>query len=67
MNRRQLRKFGNAAALSLSAAATLVGLACLGAILWTLLARGLAGMSVQLFTQMTPPPGSSGGLPLSLI
>jgi phosphate transport system permease protein len=62
MNRRQLRKIGNAAALCLSATATLVGLACLGAILWTLLARGLSGMSIALFTQMTPPPGSQGGL-----
>jgi phosphate transport system permease protein len=62
MNRRQLRKVGNVLALCLSFAATLVGLACLGAILWTLLARGVAGMSVQLFTQMTPPPGSAGGL-----
>ena len=62
MNRRQLRKVGNAVALCLSLAATLVGLACLGAILWTLLARGISGMSIQLFTQMTPPPGSQGGL-----
>jgi phosphate transport system permease protein len=62
MNRRQLRKVGNVAALCLSAAATLIGLACLGAILWTLVARGISGMSLQLFTQMTPPPGSQGGL-----
>jgi phosphate transport system permease protein len=62
MNRRRLRKLGNAAALCLSATATLVGLACLGAILWTLLARGLSGMSIALFTQMTPPPGAQGGL-----
>jgi phosphate transport system permease protein len=62
MNRRQLRKIGNAAALCLSVAATLVGLACLAAILWTLVARGISGMSLQLFTQMTPPPGSQGGL-----
>jgi phosphate transport system permease protein len=62
MTRRQLRKVGNALALSLSVVATLVGLACLAAILWTLIARGVAGLSVQLFTQMTPPPGSQGGL-----
>jgi phosphate transport system permease protein len=62
MNRRQLRKLGNAVALCLSLAATLVGLACLGAILWTLIARGISGISIQLFTQMTPPPGSQGGL-----
>jgi phosphate transport system permease protein len=62
MTRRQLRKVGNAVALSLSVVATLVGLACLAAILWTLIARGVAGLSIQLFTQMTPPPGSQGGL-----
>jgi phosphate transport system permease protein len=60
--RRQVRKLGNAAALCLSLFATLMGLLCLGAILWTLIARGMSGMSVQLFTQMTPPPGSAGGL-----
>jgi phosphate transport system permease protein len=60
--RRQRRKVINVAALCLSLIATLIGLACLGAILWTLLARGLDGMSLQIFTQMTPAPGSSGGL-----
>jgi phosphate transport system permease protein len=60
--RRQVRKVGNAAALCLSLLATLIGLFCLGAILWTLIARGMSGMSVQLFTQMTPPPGGAGGL-----
>jgi len=60
--RRQVRKLGNAAALCLSLLATLIGLFCLGAILWTLIARGVSGISVQLFTQMTPPPGGSGGL-----
>ncbi len=62
MNRRLLRKITNAIALSLSALATAVGLFFLGAILWTLLSSGLAGMSVALFTQNTPPPGSSGGI-----
>jgi phosphate transport system permease protein len=62
MNRRLRRKIGNVAALALSAVATLIGLACLGAILWTLVTRGLSGMSVALFTEMTPPPGAQGGL-----
>jgi phosphate transport system permease protein len=48
--------------LSLSLLATLAGLACLAAILWTLISHGLAGMSWHLFTQMTPPPGNEGGL-----
>jgi phosphate transport system permease protein len=62
MSRRTIRKLINAVALGLSGVATAIGLFFLGAILWTLLRSGLAGMSVQLFTAMTPPPGSSGGL-----
>jgi phosphate transport system permease protein len=60
--RRTARKLTNIAALALSALATAVGVFFLGAILWTLIKNGLAGMSVALFTQMTPPPGSEGGL-----
>jgi phosphate transport system permease protein len=62
MSRRLLRKITNLVALGLSGVATAVGLFFLGAILWTLLRNGLAGMSATLFTAMTPPPGSSGGL-----
>jgi phosphate transport system permease protein len=60
--RRQMRRLTNVLALCLSLGATLVGLACLGAILWTLIARGVSGMSLQIFTQPTPTPGSTGGL-----
>ena len=62
MNRRALRKAKNGAFLALSLIATLAGLACLAAILWTLISHGIAGMSWHLFTEMTPPPGSQGGL-----
>jgi phosphate transport system permease protein len=62
MSRRLTRRCANFVALALSVGATGVGLLFLGAILWTLLKNGLAGMSVHLFTQMTPPPGSAGGL-----
>src|SRR5277367_2412822 len=62
MNRRTFRKIKNGAFLALSLAATLTGLACLAAILWTLISHGIGGMSWRLFTQMTPPPGSRGGL-----
>jgi phosphate transport system permease protein len=62
MNRRAFRKAKNGAFLVLSLIATLIGLACLAAILWTLITRGVSGMSLQVFTQMTPPPGSEGGL-----
>jgi phosphate transport system permease protein len=56
------RKVINVVALGLSAAATFVGLACLAAILWTLIKHGIGGMSQQVFGEMTPPPGSAGGL-----
>ena len=62
MNRRTLRKTKNGVLLTLSLIATLAGLACLAAILWTLISHGVAGMSLRLFTEMTPPPGSPGGL-----
>lgn len=62
MNRRLLRKLRNGVFLTLSLIATLMGLACLAAILWTLLSHGVAGLSWHLFTQMTPPPGADGGL-----
>ncbi|MBV8743003.1 MAG: phosphate ABC transporter permease PstA [Sinobacteraceae bacterium] len=62
MNRRARRKLTNVLALLLSALATVIGLFFLGAILWTLISSGVAGMSVALFTQNTPPPGGTGGL-----
>jgi phosphate transport system permease protein len=56
------RRIGSAVALAASGLATLVGLALLAALLWTLLSRGLGGLSWRVFTQTTPAPGSSGGL-----
>ncbi|MBS0377721.1 MAG: phosphate ABC transporter permease PstA [Proteobacteria bacterium] len=62
MNRRAIRKALNLLALSLSGLATAIGLFFLGAILWTLIKNGVAGLSPKVFSAMTPPPGSSGGL-----
>src|SRR5690606_644764 len=56
------RRITNAIALVLSCATALFGLFFLGWILWTLLARGLAGIDWNLFTRMTPPPMQEGGL-----
>ena len=56
------RRVTAAIALGASGVATLLGLAILAAILWTLFSRGLGGLSWQVFTQSTPAPGSSGGL-----
>src|SRR5581483_7952049 len=41
--------------------AALFGVTWLALILFTLLVNGVAGLSVQLFTQNTPPPGSTEG------
>jgi phosphate transport system permease protein len=46
----------------LATGATLFGLGWLVLILGALLWKGFGGLSVAVFTQMTPPPGSSGGL-----
>jgi phosphate transport system permease protein len=56
------RRRRNTIAVSLSIAATLVGLGWLALILAVLLWEGFGGLSRQVFTQMTPPPGSAGGL-----
>ena len=52
----------NIVAFSASMVATAIGLALLGAILWTLLSRGLGAVNLAVFTQMTPGPVSAGGL-----
>jgi phosphate transport system permease protein len=42
--------------------ATIIGLAFLASILFTLLWRGLGGLALSVFTTSTLPPGSHGGL-----
>jgi phosphate transport system permease protein len=56
------RRITNGIALSLAVVATAVGLFFLGWLLWTLLALGLPWIGPELFTRITPPPGSAGGL-----
>lgn len=52
----------NRIALTLSLLSAFIGLTVLGSILWTLLSQGLGAINLDIFTQMTPPPGSKGGL-----
>lgn len=56
------RRIVNAIGLGVSVLAMLFGLFWLGWILWTLLEHGLPGLGMHVFTQTTPPPGSTGGL-----
>ena len=62
MARYQRRRLSNRLTLSLSLFATGVGLFFLALILGTLIYKGLTALSWSLFSQDTPPPGSSGGL-----
>jgi len=56
------RRRRNNVAMALSIAATLFGLGWLVLVLGSLLWNGFSGLSLAVFTEMTPPPGASGGL-----
>jgi phosphate transport system permease protein len=56
------RRATNYAALAIAMGAAAFGLFWLIAILWTLIYNGVSGINLALFTEMTPPPGSAGGL-----
>ncbi len=56
------RRILNGFALTLSCVAAAFGLVFLGWILWTLVSKGITGVNIPLFTQMTPPPMEEGGL-----
>jgi phosphate transport system permease protein len=56
------RRRKNVVTMVLSLVATALGLGWLVLILGALLYEGFSGLSLRVFTEMTPPPGSSGGL-----
>ena len=56
------RRLTNAFNLFISFVTMAIGLFWLGWILLTLLHFGLSGISLKIFSEMTPPPGSDGGL-----
>ena len=60
LSRRRSRS--NLVVKALCVLATLIGLVFLAAILATLLWLGFAGIHLSVFTEMTKPPGSNGGL-----
>ena len=62
------RRLLNAVSLVLSGVAALFGLFWLVWILWTTISKGVDAMSLSLFTEMTPPPGTdSGGLANAIV
>ncbi len=56
------RRLHSSITVTLCWAASALGLTILAIILATLLFKGLAGLNLKVFTEMTPPPGSDGGL-----
>ena len=56
------RKRVNTIALTLSMAAMIFGVFWLVWILWETIRQGVGGLSMTLFTQMTPPPNEEGGI-----
>ncbi|WP_051710170.1 phosphate ABC transporter permease PstA [Andreprevotia chitinilytica] len=67
MNRYARRRFINVLSIGLSIAAMLFGLVWLMWILFTLFKNGFGGLTLSLFTETTPAPGSKGGLSNAII
>jgi len=67
MNLYTRRKLINAFNMTASVLTTLVGLMFLGWILIVLITKGIGAINWAIFTEMTPPPGSAGGLANALI
>jgi len=62
MNLYTRRRLINHFNLTISVLTTLFGLFWLFWLLWTLLSNGLPWINLAMFTEITPPPGSAGGL-----
>ncbi len=62
MDRYAVRLLRSRILLGLSVVTAVLGIGWLVLILSTLVWKGVAGLSLEVFTQMTPPPGSAGGL-----
>ena len=58
---RARRRIADITAFAFATAATIFGLVWLFWILWTTLRQGVGALTPTLFSQMTPPPGVSGG------
>jgi phosphate transport system permease protein len=62
MDRYRWRRLRNTVVVMLSVGATVLGLGWLALILGSLVYQGFGGLSLAVFTQMTPPPKAPGGL-----
>jgi phosphate transport system permease protein len=60
--RRARRSIANGAFVGFSYVVTVIALAALAVILWSLLSQGVGGLNLKVFTMSTPAAGSPGGL-----
>ncbi|MEW6446093.1 MAG: phosphate ABC transporter permease PstA [Pseudomonadota bacterium] len=67
MNLYARRKLVNRFNMTVSVLTTIVGIFFLAWILIVLVAKGVGAINWTLFTEMTPPPGSAGGLANALV
>jgi phosphate transport system permease protein len=67
MSRYSSRRLRNQIAIGLSLASMVFGLAWLALILGALIWQGVGGLSLSVFTEMTPPPGAQGGLANAIV
>ena len=67
MNLYLQRRFINSTLLTLAVIATAFGLFWLAWLLWTLISNGFNWISPEVFTTITPPPGSAGGLSNAIV
>lgn len=61
------RRAANVVFIAACVALTLLALAALATILWSLASQGLGGINLAVFTRSTPAPGSPGGLANAIV
>ena len=61
------RRIGDIAFKAFCVGVTVLALAALAAILWSLLTQGIGGINLNVFTKSTPAPGSVGGLANAIV
>src|SRR2546423_1583791 len=66
-DRRSRRALANTAFIGFCGATTVIALAFLVAILWSLVINGVGGLNLEVFTRSTPAPGSAGGLANAIV
>lgn len=62
-----LRKLKNRAFIGFCILSALFGLVVLSSVLYSLVGKGIAGMGLHIFTELTPGPGSHGGLKNAIV